>query len=209
MIRFCGLFRSRDARMTQTLATNNFANVMPFLIAALALGGCVTQPPAQRDNAELRRTIHDAVPDSWRIAAESAQEISPLAVTPDLREFVLSTSRRNATDRQRMLALTGAILHRDGIGLVYDADATHSASEAFRSGTANCLGFSNLLVASARELGLKANFELVSQRLRWDKVGDVLVGSLHVRVVSLGGVKRMVFDFYPVPVKPGYSTRPL
>lgn len=187
----------------------NIANAMPFLIVALALGGCVTQPTVQRDNTELRRTIHYAVPDSWRAAADSAQEISPLTVAPDLREFVLSTGRANAADRERMISLTEAIVDRDGIGLVYDPEATHTASEAFRSGTGNCLGFSNLLVASARELGLDAHFELVLQQLRWNKVEDVLVGSLHVRVVSLAGGNRMVLDFYPLPVESGYATQPL
>ena len=187
----------------------NTANLMPFLIVALALGGCVTQPPTQRDNAELRHTIHDGVPDSWRVAADSAQEISPLTVTPDLREFILSTGRTNAADRERMISLTEAIVDRDGIGLVYDPAATHTASEAFQSGRGNCLGFSNLLVASARELGLDAHFELVSQQLRWNKVEDVLVGSLHVRVVSFAGGNKMVLDFYPLPVESGHSTQPL
>lgn len=182
---------------------------MAVLIISLALGACASQTVAQRDNVDLRDTIHESVPDSWRAAADSAQEISPLTVTPDLRKFILSTGRTNAADRERMISLAEAIVDRDGIGLVYDPEATHTASEAFRSGTGNCLGFSNLLVASARELGLDAQFELVLQQLRWNKVEDVLVGSLHVRVVSLVGGNRMVLDFYPLPVESGYATQPL
>jgi len=188
---------------------NTIGNVMLFLIFVLAITGCVAQSPTQRDNAELRRTIYDAVPDDWRIAADSADEISPLAVSPDLRQFILSTVRRPADDREKMLTLTEAILDSDGIGLVYDADATHTASEAFQSGLANCMGFSNLLVASVRELGLKAHFELVLQSPRWDFIHGVLVETLHVRVVGLVSGRRMVFDFYPLPIKSGYSTRPL
>ena len=181
--------------------------VMAFLIVALALGGCVTQPPEKRDNVALRRTIHNAVPTSWRVAAASTEEVSPLAVSPDLREFVHSTVRSNAGAREQILALTDAIIDRDGVGLVYDPDATHTASEAFRSGIANCLGFSNLLVASARELGLNANFELVSDNLRWKRVGDALVGTQHMRVIGLIGARRMVFDFYPLPLESGYSVQ--
>ncbi len=169
--------------------------------------GCASAPTESRNNDALRRTIHEAVPDSWSVAAASTEEISPLTVSPDLREFIHSIVRSNSQPRDRMLALTDAIIDPDGIGLTYNADATHTASEAFRSGTGNCLGFSNLLVASAREIGLNANFELVSHRLRWQKVRGMLVGSLHVRVVSIVSGKRMVFDFYPLPLKSGFSTR--
>lgn len=180
-----------------------------FLIIATALGGCSTQPEVQRDNADLRHRIHDTVPDTWRDAAASAEEISPLTVTPELREFIHSSVRSNDTAREKMLALTKAIIGRDGVGLLYDADATYTATEAFESGKGNCLGFSNLLIASARELGLNASFELVSQKMRWTKVEDVLVGSLHVRVISLTSTKKMVFDFYPLPVRSGFSTQAL
>jgi tetratricopeptide (TPR) repeat protein len=169
--------------------------------------GCASTPTESRNNDALQRTIHDAVPDSWRVAAASTAKISPLMVSPDLREYLHSAVRSNADPRKRILALTEAIIDRDGVGLIYDPDATHTASEAFRSGAGNCLGFSNLLVASARELGLNANFELVVHRLRWQKVGDTLVGTLHVRVVSLISSKRMVFDFYPLPLNSGFSTR--
>jgi len=140
------------------------------------------------------------------MTAATIEEISPLTVSPDLRDFLHSTVRSNTEPRERILALTEAIIDVDGIGLVYDGDATHTASEAFRSGTGNCLGFSNLLVASARELGLNARFELVSHRLSWQKVGDALVGTLHVRVISTVGANRMAFDFYPLPLESGFTT---
>lgn len=185
----------------------NDIGLMLFLTVAVALGGCATQPPEQRDNAELRRTIHDAVPDTWRGAADSSKEISPLAVSADLRTFVLSAVRSNATARERMLTLTEAVVDPGGVGLVYDAAATHTASEAFQTGLGNCMGFSNLLVAAAREAGLNAQFELVSQNLRWDNVDGVLVGSQHVRVVSFVGARKMVLDFYPLPIESGISAQ--
>ena len=96
------------------------------------------------------------------------------------------------------------------------------------------MGFSNILIAAARELGLRANFELVLQRPRWEFIDGVLVSTLHVRVVGLfslvptgirtttptatrmlkkhlstGSGRRLVFDFYPLPIESGYSTQPL
>lgn len=180
------------------------------LLVSLTLGGCAThQEPLVRENVDLRQTIHEAVPASWRDAAEAGEEVSPLAVSPELREFLDSRIRGTADDRDKMLALTRAIVDRDGVGLTYKANATYTAIESFESGEGNCLGFSNLLVASARELGLNASYELVSHSMRWDKVDDVLVATLHVRVTSLSSGRRMVFDFYPQPIEPGFSTRTL
>lgn len=171
------------------------------------LSGCASAPAESRNNDALQRSIHDTVPSSWRMAAATIEEISPLTVSPDLRDYLHSTVRSNAEPRDRILALTEAIIDAEGIGLVYDGDATHTASEAFRSGTGNCLGFSNLLVASARELGLNARFELVSHRLSWQKVGESLVGTLHVRVISTIGARRMTFDFYPLPLESGFTAQ--
>jgi tetratricopeptide (TPR) repeat protein len=178
------------------------------LIAALALTACAAQAPDTRDNAALRQKIHTAVPASWREAVESADDISPLAMTPELREFVHAAVKGTTDREERMLALTRAI-GDDGLGLTYVSEATHTASEAFQSGTGNCIGFSNLLIASARELGLNAQYELVSHWPDWDKVGSVLVGSLHMRVVSRVAGNRLVIDFYPDPIESGFSAQPL
>jgi len=178
-------------------------------IAALALTACAAQAPDTRDNAALRQEIHTAVPASWREAVATADDISPLAMTPELREFV-HTATKGTTDREeRMLALTRAIIDDDGIGLTHVPEDTHTASEAFQSGTGNCIGFSNLLIASARELGLNARYELVSHWPVWDKVGNVVVASLHMRVVSRVAGNRLVFDFYPDPIESRFSAQPV
>lgn len=179
------------------------------LASVLVLQGCVSQELEPHDNLALRLTIHESVPDSWRAAAESLSDADPLMVTPELREFAQSVVKKNSTRRERMLSLVDEIIDDDGLGLKYDPDATFTAAEAFESGLGNCLGFSNLLVAAARELGLNAQYELVSHRMHWNKVEDVLVGTLHVRVVSRVSGRRMTFDFYPVPLESGYSTEPL
>ncbi|MGA8203982.1 MAG: hypothetical protein WB812_05645 [Woeseiaceae bacterium] len=179
------------------------------LIAALALAACAAQPPDARDNTALRQKISAAVPASWRAATATVDDISPLAMTPELRDFVHSAVEGTTDRQEQMLTLTRTIIGDDGLGLTYDPDATFTASEAFQSGTANCIGFSNLLIASARELGLNAQYELVSHWPDWDKVGNVLVASLHMRVVSRVGGKHLIFDFYPDPIDSTYSAQPL
>lgn len=177
------------------------------LIAALALTACAARAPDTRDNTALRQEIHTAVPASWREAVATADDISPLAMTPELREFVHAAVKGTTDREERMLALTRAISGDKGLGLMPVSEATHTAIEAFQSGTGNCIGFSNLLIASARELGLNAQYELVSHWPDWGRVGNVLVASQHIRVVSRVAGKRLVFDFYPEPIESSFSAQ--
>lgn len=175
------------------------------LIAALLLSACSAQTAEVRDNSALRLQVHAAVPTAWRQAAESIDDISPLATTPEIRDFAHSVVKGRSGREEQIIALTHEIISDDGLGLRYEADATRTASEAFRSGTANCMGFANLLIASAREVGLNAEYELVSQWPDWNKVGNVLVSSLHIRVVSRVAGNRLIFDLYPDPIESAFS----
>lgn len=179
------------------------------LSVALLLSACATQGPDARNNAALLRQIEAAVPSPWREAVQTAEDVSPLTMTPALREFVHATAGGIGDREERILALTRAIIGADGLGLRYEPEATYTAAETFRQGIGNCIGFSNLLVASARELGLNAQYELVSHWPDWDQVGGVLVGSLHMRVVSRVAGKQLLFDFYPDPIESPYSSTPL
>lgn len=178
-------------------------HVIATLSVVLLVAACAARPSDMRDNRALLQSVFDTVPESWQHAAVSGDVIDPLEVSPELRGFIDQAVEGDSGGRERILSIVEAILDEDGIGLTYDPDATHTATEAFRSGVGNCMGFSNLLIASARELGLNARYELVSHRLRWDKVDDVLVGTLHVRVVGFASGRKMVFDFYPLPLEPG------
>ncbi len=179
------------------------------LLLALALSACASQRPGPGQNDALQRTIHDAVPESWRTTAESIPDIDPLAISEELRNFIHETVKDKTSSRARMLSLANAVFDPDGVGLVYDDSATHTAPEAFESGRGNCMGFSNLMVAAAREAGLSANFELVSNFQNWQQQGDLLIRTLHVRVVSKIRNRNMVFDFYPQPLDAGSWARPL
>ena len=181
----------------------------PALLAALLLPACSMQTIETRNNIALRQQVHTAVPAAWRQAAETITDITPLATTPEIRQFALAIVGRSTDPEERMIALARGIISDDGLGMKYEAEATHTASEAFQSGMGNCMGFANLLIASARELGLNAQYELVSQWPDWDRVGNVLVSSLHMRVASHVTGKRLTFDIYPSPVAPTFSAYPV
>jgi Flp pilus assembly protein TadD len=171
------------------------------ITCGIALSGCASQEIELRNNAELRQAIDNAVPPSWREAADTYIYPDPVAVSDELREFIQESVRNQWTQRDKLVAIAEAIIESEGIGLTYDAQATYSASEAFRYGTGNCLGFANLLVAAAREVGIPAKYQLVTDTQMWHRNGNLLVSSQHVRVIGFANGRRMVLDFYPQPLE--------
>ncbi len=180
-----------------------------LLYAAVLVSACATTAPPVTPNHQLVATIHVNVPESWRTAAADIPEIDPLETNEDLLKFVKKHTAGKNTPRDRMMALASAIFHPEGVGLLYDESATHTAIETFTSGLGNCMGFSNLMVAAARQAGVRANFELMSNYANWQQQGDLLVRTMHVRVVSRAYQRKLVFDFYPEPVSPGAWSRQL
>lgn len=65
----------------------------------------------------------------------------------------------------------------------YDPRITLPADEAFRQRRGNCLAFSSLFVAMAREAGLNAWFQEVKIPPNWSSVNDNMLVSKHVNAV--------------------------
>jgi Flp pilus assembly protein TadD len=104
---------------------------------------------------------------------------------------------RTAPVTERFERLLELVQARDGLGLVYDPDATLTAAEVFETRRYNCLGFSHLVIALARELGLDAFYLEASGIERYSRHGDLVVLSGHVTVAwDDGPVRRAVELIY-------------
>jgi Flp pilus assembly protein TadD len=130
-----------------------------------------------------------------------------LAVTDDMRVFLDEHVHRRAADQVRLRELIEAIITTDTFALQFD-DRTRTASGAFRLRTGNCLSFSNLFVAMAREVGLKASFQEVDLPPDWSIDKDVFVLNRHVNVrVDLAPTGVHVVDFNIDDFRASYTTR--
>ncbi|MCZ7651246.1 MAG: transglutaminase-like domain-containing protein [Thermoanaerobaculia bacterium] len=74
-------------------------------------------------------------------------------------------------DEERLQQLLLALLQRDGRELRYDRDRTSTAIEVWRDGVANCLSFTHLFVALAREIGLPVYYLRVMDAPRYQREG--------------------------------------
>ncbi len=76
----------------------------------------------------------------------------------------------------------------------YDPTLTLTASDTFKRRSGNCLSFSNMFVAMAREAGLKAWFQEVKVPPDWTNVNDTLLVSMHVNAVVQDARSEYVVD---------------
>lgn len=126
-----------------------------------------------------------------------------LAVDAGMREFVARhlLSARPGEERLRRLSL---LLQNPGyLGIRYDAELTLGAGELFRRREGNCLSFSALFVALAREAGLHAYFQDVVAPPSGRMDGETFVVEQHVNAVVRIGGRRFVVDLRPPQVLSG------
>jgi len=110
-------------------------------------------------------------------------EVDLLGVTPEMRAFVQQLVPEDGSREHRLDTLFSAFGYNAIRPVIYDPRSTLIASEVFETGKANCLAFSAMFIALAREAGLEAYFQEVDVPPAWDAVNyQTLVQYRHVNV---------------------------
>ena len=124
-----------------------------------------------------------------------APPASVVAVPPELRQRlhdeVLSTP---AGQRQRLEQLLHFMLDPDGLGIVYDENATNSIAQTYATRRANCLSFTLLFVAIAREAGFNAQAQEIRNTLAWHQQEGTIYRNNHVNAGVLVGGRNLSVD---------------
>ena len=109
----------------------------------------------------------------------------PPALQARLRAEVLAD---NPSQTRRLDRLADFMFDPQGLGMVYAEDATYSVEQAYATRTANCLSFTLLFLALAREAGLDAYPQEVGETLAWRQHEGVIYRNNHVNAgVRIGG----------------------
>ncbi len=178
--------------------------VVPALILSLGmvilLGGCasanyntVRYDPALLDGASVFGEPVDAAP-----------AIDPLWVSPAMREFVDVKSLRRMSSYARFRVLMKKLMDHRYFVDQYEPNATYTAAETFEQRKGNCVAYTNMFVAIAREAGLEAEFQLVTGRPVWNVESGYLIKNNHINVLmknmSMPGLmdNEMTVDFNSV-----------
>jgi tetratricopeptide (TPR) repeat protein len=146
------------------------------LAAALALSA-----PA----GELVRPDHEP-PDPAQIMAV------PPALSALVQERVNAPGRSQSQRLRRLIELMST--GQDGLRLEYYDDATQTVEQAYLNRRVNCLTYTLVFLALAREAGLDAHPQEIDETLSWQQRQNVVYRSNHVNAAVRLGAQRYVVD---------------
>lgn len=111
--------------------------------------------------------------------------------------------------RSRIISLLHMMTGSGALGMKYDMSKTYTAQDAFKYSEGNCLAFSYLFAALARENGLKVKFQEIDIPPQWNPAGGTLYYiSRHVNVrVQTETARDYVVDIDRINYKPHYKAR--
>lgn len=135
-------------------------------------------------------------PELVQSAIDPPQPEQVMAVPAELQLLVDERMPgRTGSRKARLDSLMSLMFDKDGLSMEYAPDATYTVAEAFRTRKANCLTFTLMTIALAREVGLTAYPQEIERTLSWDASGDgVFVQSTHVNAGVLVDGRRFTID---------------
>ncbi|MEX2963997.1 transglutaminase domain-containing protein [Microbulbifer sp. TYP-18] len=157
-------------------------------------------PPAYTEDALLTGDVFE----KQEVDLKEEDILNPSA---EMRAF-LDSLPAETTAPARLENLLRAFA-ADNFSIFYDPDATISAAEAYSQQRGNCLAFSALIVAMARELGVEAHFNEVFVPPTWYLDRDQMVLYQHINAAINPGQNTRVIDFNFTAGNPNFRQRRL
>lgn len=117
-----------------------------------------------------------------------------LAIPGEMREAFRGKVMATRSPEQRLYRLVDFMFDSEGLGLKYAPDATNSVSESYRTRQVNCMAFTMMAVALAREAGFTAYAQQIDRVMAWDLAGDIVVQSLHANAVVVVNGRKFMLD---------------
>jgi len=124
-----------------------------------------------------------------------------------MRAFVARNVDGSNAARERMRRLLSAMIESGLMSLDYDDAKTKTARQTFHDRVGNCMSFTALFVALAREADLDVTFQTVEVPPIWYADSDLVILNNHVNaLVKQNFGSRVVVDFNVTELKGEYDT---
>ncbi len=183
--------------------------IRAVLVCLVTLGlGCASAPRSRDGVAITPDALLAGAP--LGVAPDAPPLVDPedvLAVSAEMQEFLGANVSGTGGGSPRLRQLARVILDEDTFGLEYD-ETTRTASGTFHARQGNCLSFSNMFVAMAREVGLEVHYQEVDTPPDWSLRNETFVLNRHVNVVvDLGTEGEHLVDFNMDDFRTSYDRR--
>lgn len=162
-----------------------------LLIGLMTACAAVQPKVSQPYSADVMQILSGEALLGHKVVEEELPNYDLFAVTPEMLAFAQRVVHRETDYFEKVRALHVALLsarEQGGHGIVYNAYTTEIPSETFAHRRANCLSFTLLYVALARQVGIKAKVNEVEIPPTWDlrnKNDMVFLRHVNVRVPLL------------------------
>lgn len=162
-----------------------------MLAAALALASSApVLAPAGAPPAAPEVQAPAAAPAAAPPAIEEVMAL-PSELVQRVADQVVAPSR---SDPQRLQRLVDVMFGADGLGMQYQDDATSTVEHAYLTRKANCLTFTLLFIALAREAGLDAYAQEIDETLAWHQQDSTIYRTNHVNAGIRVATRRYTVD---------------
>ncbi|MEJ2399886.1 MAG: transglutaminase domain-containing protein [Xanthomonadales bacterium] len=184
--------------MTDRRRRSGWPRALLASFAVLILAACASpgnQPAGNSRVAVPPAAILEASPLDDGVEVRLAAVDDILELSPEMVAFLDEYVNRDGSQNERLAQLVQAIIGGERFVLAYD-DSTRTARRTFEDRRGNCISFTNMFVAMARNVNLDAGFQEVEIPPDWSMSGETYLLSKHVNaVVNLKGRHPRVIDF--------------
>jgi Flp pilus assembly protein TadD len=162
------------------------------------VGASISEPALLSGEVLFGRTIETgSVPDPGMFELDD-----------EMRAFVAENVDGSRAGRERMRRLLSAMIESGLMSLDYDDAKTKTARQTFHDRVGNCMSFTALFVALAREADLEVRFQTVEVPPIWYADSDLVILNNHVNaLIKQNFGSRVVVDFNVTELKGDYNTR--
>lgn len=108
------------------------------------------------------------------------EPVNLVAVSDSMREFVTPDIRFASSSSQKLKHLLRKLVDHGYLIDGYAPRLTQTAAQTFESKMGNCLSYTNLFIALAREAGLRAEYEVIESSPIFDAIDGVLLRQHHI-----------------------------
>ncbi len=141
------------------------------------------------------------------LAQPNLTEETFLALNDEMKAFLTEKVEFNHSNKQRLHSLVYSIFSEDGLGLKYGNHHTKTPIETYESRNGNCMSFTMMFVAMARQVGLRAQFQEVESYPTWDRRGELVMNNKHMNAIVIIEGRMVEVDFLPFQDKRRHFTR--
>ncbi len=120
----------------------------------------------------------------------------PFRVSEEMKQFLETHIDRSADALLKLQTLVRVVFEENALNFTYVAE-TRTAVDTFNKRGGNCVSFTFLFLAMAREVGLDARFREVDIVPLWSRIGNIVSMNGHANAAVYIGNQAYIVDLFP------------